>query len=144
MAADWLRRGLSLPLRVVLDTNFLTVPVKFGVDIFAEAERILEKRIEFVVLGSVVEELERRMEETQKGDRSQFRVALALLERCRVEEVGYDKSQPVDDQLLEYTRSMGGVLATNDRELRERAILLGLPIIILRAKKRLELVGSLF
>jgi hypothetical protein len=128
----------------VLDTNFLTVPARFGVDIFSEAERILDRRLEFVVLGSVVQELERKQAMASRTEVKQFRVALSLVDRCRVEETEPDDDQSVDDQLLEHTKSIGGVLATNDRDLRDRAVSLGVPVLILRSKKRLEFVGTLF
>jgi len=49
---------------------------------------------------------------------------------------------PVDDQLLEYTISVKGVLATNDRELRARARNRRISVLIMRGKKKLELVGT--
>ncbi|TFF84801.1 nucleotide-binding protein [Candidatus Thorarchaeota archaeon] len=128
----------------MLDTNFLTVPARFGVDIFSEAERILDRRLEFVVLRSVVQELERKQAMASRTEVKQFRVALSLVDRCRVEETEPDDDQSVDDQLLEHTKSIGGVLATNDRDLRDRAVSLGVPVLILRSKKRLEFVGTLF
>jgi rRNA-processing protein FCF1 len=72
-----------------------------------------------------------------------FKVALDLVERCTVVSIPEsEKSAPVDDQLLDYTRSVKGVLATNDRELRERASSEGIPVLLLRGKKHLELKGS--
>lgn len=133
-----------MSISVVLDTNFLTVPARFGVDIFSEAERILDRRLEFVVLRSVVQELERKQAMASRTEVKQFRVALSLVDRCRVEETEPDDDQSVDDQLLEHTKSIGGVLATNDRDLRDRAVSLGVPVLILRSKKRLEFVGTLF
>ncbi len=50
-----------MPVIVVLDTNILTVPAQFSVDIFAESERVVERRIEFVVLKSVIQELEGKL-----------------------------------------------------------------------------------
>jgi rRNA-processing protein FCF1 len=132
-----------LPLSVVLDTNFLTVPAQFGVDIFAETERTLETRVDFIVLRSVVGELEQKLETARGRAKSRFRIALTLLDRCRIEDDALADDQAVDDRLLEYTRAAGGVLATNDRELRSRAIAEGIPVLILRSKKHVELVGSI-
>jgi rRNA-processing protein FCF1 len=74
-----------------------------------------------------------------------FKVALDLTERCRVVEIDQSmKDFLVDDQLLEYAVSVRGVLATNDRELRERATERGVPVLMLRGKKHLELKGSIF
>ncbi len=133
-----------MPLTVVLDTNFLTIPAQFGVDIFAEAERVLEKRLEFVVLNSVVQELEENEDAARGATRTEFRIALSLVDRCRVVTHDFGEDLAVDDQLLRYTEQVGGVLATNDRELRDRATEMNIPVLILRARKHVELLGSPF
>ncbi|MGQ4911944.1 MAG: PIN domain-containing protein [Candidatus Thorarchaeota archaeon] len=130
-----------MPLTVVLDTNFLTVPAQFGVDIFSETERILERNVVFVVLSSVVRELERKLSDSRGSEASKFRVALGLVERCSI--VDYARTGvPVDDQLLDYARSVRGILATNDKDLRTRASQEKIPVLFLRSKKRLDLLGS--
>ena len=132
-----------MPKIVVLDTNILTVPAQFSVDIFAESERVLERRLEFVVLKSVIQELERKLEVAVRTEKFKFRVALDLVKRCTI--TGLDavtSSKPVDDQVLEYAISVDGVVATNDKELRERAIKQGVPVLFMRGKKRLEIQGT--
>ncbi|MFW9919144.1 MAG: hypothetical protein ACFFED_06075, partial [Candidatus Thorarchaeota archaeon] len=51
-----------MPLSVVIDTNFIAVPAQFGVDIFAEAERVLERKLEFIILSSSLNELKRKLD----------------------------------------------------------------------------------
>ena len=135
---------LKLPVTVVLDTNILTVPAQFSVDIFSEAERVIERSIEFVVLKSVIEELERKLEVAVRTEKFKFRIALDFVERCTI--VGLDEessTMPVDDQVLEYTQSVNGVVATNDKKLRERALAQSVPVLFMRGKKRLELQGTI-
>jgi rRNA-processing protein FCF1 len=133
-----------MPLPVIMDTNFLTVPAQFGVDVFTEAERVLERSLDFILLDSVVEEIKSNLERASRTEVRMFRVALDLVERCTVVNLAEaSKLAPVDDQLLEYTKSVEGVLATNDCELRERATSQGIPVLLLRGKKHLELEGSI-
>jgi rRNA-processing protein FCF1 len=135
---------LNLPVIVVLDTNILTVPAQFGVDIFAETERVIDRKIDFVVLDSVIKELERKLEIAIRTERFKFRIALDFVKRCTVVESDEEsRDKPVDDQVLEYANSTNGVVATNDRELRERALTQGVPVLFLRGKKRLELQGTI-
>ena len=128
---------------VVVDTSFLLIPAEFGIDVFAESRRVLERSVEFILLTSVLQEIGIR---TRSGDslrNGKFRIASDLAKRCRT--VTIDSSiagLPVDNQLLEYTMSIKGVLATNDRRLRERARERGLPVLMMRGKKRLALEGS--
>ncbi|MFX0046396.1 MAG: PIN domain-containing protein [Candidatus Hermodarchaeota archaeon] len=132
-------------LPVVVDTNFMTIPAQFNVDIFAEAERVLERRFEFVILPSVADEIEAGTRESKgRGKRLAFRIARDLTRRCRAVET--EKSileLPVDDQLLEYAIQVEGVLATNDRELRSRAREQGVPVLFLRGRKQLSVEGTL-
>ena len=47
----------NLPTKVIFDTNFLLVPIRFGIDIFSEAERVLETVIEFYVTDTILREI---------------------------------------------------------------------------------------
>ncbi len=133
-----------MPVIVVLDTNILIVPAQFGVDIFTESERVLERNIEFVVLKSVVKELERNLEVAVRTEKFKFRIALDFVERCTVIDLDeLSMTKPVDDQVLEHAHSLSGVVATNDKELKERALAQGVPVLFLRGKKRLELQGTI-
>lgn len=135
---------LKLPVTVVLDTNILTVPAQFSVDIFAEAERVIERNIEFVVLRSVIRELEQKLEDAVRTEKFKFRIALDFVERCTIVDLDKESSKkPVDNQVLEYTQSVTGVIATNDKELRERALAQSVPVLFMRGKKRLELQGTI-
>ncbi|MFW9864386.1 MAG: PIN domain-containing protein [Candidatus Thorarchaeota archaeon] len=128
---------------VVVDTNFLTVPPQFSVDVFSEAETILEQRVEFVVLDSVLEEINKLAKTAKGSDKRAFRIALELAENCRKVDVQDTLAEmTVDDQLIEYTAQAGGVLATNDKDLRARARTQGLPVLLLRGRKRLALEGE--
>jgi rRNA-processing protein FCF1 len=133
----------DLPLIVVVDTNFIAVPVQFGVDIFSEAERVLERKLEFVILSSALDELERKHASAQsRAQERYFRVARDLAKRCKiVGPGGLPDVGSVDDQVLEYTRAVNGVLATNDRALKRKAREAGVPVLILRGQKHLVLDG---
>ncbi len=134
-----------LPLPVILDTNFLTIPAQFGVDVFSEAERVLERSVEFILLRSVFDEIRSKFERAGRTESRLFKVALDLTERCKIVSINQSmEDSAVDDQLLEYAASVNGVLATNDRELRKRASERGIAILILRGRKHLELRGTIF
>ena len=132
-----------MPVRVVLDTNFLLVPAQFGIDIFEESARVVERAVEIVVLESVVMEIESKLQRQQsRTERTAFRIAKNLIERCRVIPTSpRTEGMGVDDQLLEYAVREHCILATNDRELRRRARERGVPVIHMRGRKRLEIEG---
>ena len=132
-----------MPLIVVIDTNFLLVPAQFAVDIFTEAERVLERNLDFVLLSSTLDELEQKLQAaTNKTEIRHFKIAKELAKRCRIVESDEESMKtPVDDQVLAYAQSVKGVLATNDKELRVRARSNGVPVLILRGMKYLVLEG---
>ncbi|MHA1935931.1 MAG: type II toxin-antitoxin system VapC family toxin [Candidatus Thorarchaeota archaeon] len=133
-----------LPIEVIIDTNFITIPAQFGVDIFSEAQRILEKRLEFVLLMSVVEEINTKFTAAEsKTEKRQFKIAKDLTDRCRIIDITEEMKQTsVDNQLLDYAASVNGVLATNDKELRRKAHERKIPVLVLRGKKHLMLEGT--
>lgn len=132
----------EVPLTVVVDTNFIAIPAQFGVDIFSEAERVLERKLEFVILSSALDELERKiLKADSKTEVRHFRIAKALAKRCKIIEAEKDTKIPVDEQLLTYAQSVKGVLATNDKDLKTRARAEGVPVLILRGMKYLALEG---
>lgn len=131
-----------LALVVILDTNILTVPAQFGVDVFSEAERVLERNLDFVVLRSVIDELEQKLADVSRTEGYMFKIALDLTKRCRVIELKeHDQDGSVDDMILKYALTSNGVIATNDRELKERALSQRTPVLFLRGKKQLQLTG---
>ena len=133
-----------MSITVVLDTNMLTVPAQFGLDIFEEAERELERNVDFVVIEPVVWELEKKLEQLSGAVRQRFKVAMDLLKRCTINKMSDAvASLPVDQQILVFTKSINGVIATNDKGLIDQAIAEGVPVLFLRGKKRLRLRGTI-
>jgi rRNA-processing protein FCF1 len=67
---------------------------------------------------------------------------LDLVKRCKiVKTTQVQQDIPVDERILEYALSCKGVIATNDKNLKERAISQCTPVLYLRSKKQLQLMG---
>lgn len=133
-----------MPVTVVLDTNILTVPAQFGLDIFEEAKRELERSVDFVVIEPVVWELEKKIEQLSGPEKQKFKVALDLVKRCTIKSMNEAYAmQSVDQQLLVFAKSIKGIIATNDKGLINQAVSEGIPVLFLRGKKRLELQGTI-
>jgi rRNA-processing protein FCF1 len=119
---------------VALDTNILLVPFQFGVDIFEEIQRLVPGA-RLVVLKGTLRELDKI---ANQGTKEKKWVALVkkLLEKHHVEIL--PKDGPVDRKLAELAKS-GVIIATNDRELKNKVWSAGGKVISLREKNRLEL-----
>ncbi|MHA1730362.1 MAG: type II toxin-antitoxin system VapC family toxin [Promethearchaeota archaeon] len=128
---------------VLLDANFLFLPEKYHVDIVRECEDVVPGEASVVLLRRVLEELEKKLERTRsKTLERQLRVIREYIRRRGLNLT--DDPLPggglVDDRLLEYAELVKSpvlepVIATNDKELRQRARARGIPQITLRNQK---------
>jgi len=126
---------------VIVDTNFLFIPLEFKIDIFEELSTLISERIEPVLLSTNYDELKRVAEKAPPKLRKQTVLALRLSERCRVVEVERKEGETNDDVILRVAESWKSPVATNDRELRKKLRVRNLSVVFLRGKKRLELEG---
>jgi rRNA-processing protein FCF1 len=129
-------------LKVVLDSNFLFVPSQFHLDIFEELENLLNQRFEPIILSSTQKELQGLAESSSPKKRKQAQLALRLAEECHAVPAEKGLSETYDDVIVRVAAEWKSPVATNDRELRRRLRNLGVPVIFLRQKQRLELEGA--
>jgi len=129
-----------LPVKVVLDSNFLMIPFQFNLDIFQEIEFLLQKRVDFIVPSAVKSELTGLSARGGEGA-AEASLALQIASRCRVVEVSLETSETVDDAIVKASQKLGAVVATTDIELKNRLKTLKVPVIYLRDKSKLEVDG---
>jgi rRNA-processing protein FCF1 len=129
-------------INVILDANFLFVPSQFNVDIFTELSNLLNRRYEPIVLSSTVQELQRLAESVSPKIQKQALLALKLSEKCRYVCVKKSLKESYDDVIVRVAPVWKVPVATNDRELRMRLRKIGVPVIFLRQKRRLEMTGA--
>ena len=131
-----LKTKLMLMKRVLLDTNFLLLPVQFKLDIFSLIPEVLEDKVEFFVVSNVIEELKQLAKSKGKDGRAS-NVTLSLLKTRKVEVIKTG-GKSCDDALTKVAKDKGMIVATNDKELRKRLKSMGVKTIYLRSKKYLE------
>jgi len=129
------------PLKVILDSNALFVPLQFRFDVFGELERLLSRRFELVLLSVVKRELEILAEKGTPKMRRDACCALKFAERCTLVEVDASASALTDDVIVDVAREWGAVVFTNDKVLRKRLRDISVPVIYVRQKSRLEIDG---
>ncbi len=130
----------SEPLKIILDTNALFIPLGFKIDIFEETRRLLNRNTEFVLLSPVKHELELLAAGDEPKLRRQASFALRLAEKCRFVAVE-DCGEPTDDVIVRVAKNWDSPVFTNDRELRRRLRDISVPVIYLRQKTRLDIDG---
>jgi len=129
-----------LPVKVILDSNFLMIPFQFNLDVFQEIEFLLQKKVDFIVPSAVKSELTALSARGGEGA-AEASLALQLASRCRVVEVTLETNETVDDAIVKASQKLSAVVATNDIELKNRLKLLKVPVVYLRDKSKLEVDG---
>jgi rRNA-processing protein FCF1 len=129
-----------LPVKVILDSNFLMAPFQFHIDIFEELEYLLQKKVDFIVPSLVKLELTSISSRGGEGA-ANASLALQLASRCRVVDVTLQPQETVDDAIVKAAQKLGAVVATNDIELKKRLRDINVPVVYLREKSKLEVEG---
>jgi rRNA-processing protein FCF1 len=128
-----------MPVKILCDTNFLLVPLRFGVDIFQESEKTLNDVTTFYVSSRVLDEIRILKKKAKPTFEKELMFAEKIAARCIF--VNDNSCSLVDDSLISLSRKMGMVLATTDSMLRKKARLEGIKVLYLRQRRYLILDG---
>lgn len=129
------------PIRVLLDTNFLILPIRFGIDIRSELGRILEASFSLATTPAVLDELRRLKKNVKTGELKHIEFALALAEGMEKIDDVIGTEEDVDDQLVRLSEREGLIVATTDAELRRRIRRQGRPVVFMRQRRYLAFDG---
>ena len=135
MASD--RNGNSHRI-VLIDTNGFLNSGRLCLDIFDEVAALLGT-CTYVVIPEIEHEL-RGLGNGNGKDAAASRFGLQLLEKCVVLSLAEKISGSVDDKIVHTAQEHGCYVVTNDRELKQRLLNLGIPVIIVRGKRKLEVI----
>jgi len=130
-----------LPIKVILDSNFLFIPLEFKVDIFEELMKLLNQNFDPILLSPTHRELLRIAEQGSPKMRKLASLALKLAEKCRLVQVEPLSGETHDDVIVRVAKEWVCPVATNDRELRKRLRKEKVPTIFLRQRAYLEAEG---
>jgi len=115
------------------------MPLQFNIDLFEGLLELLGA-YDALVPAEVVYEL-RGLSAGCGKDAAAARFGLTVASRCTVlPELTGDI--PVDDKVIISAEMFNGVVVTNDRELRKRLIQRRIPVVVLRSRCKLELIGK--
>ena len=131
------------PVKVILDSNALFVPLQFKIDIFDSLEQLLKRSFKLVLLSPIKREIEALAEKSSAKMRKNALFALKLAEKCSYVEVDANASVLADDVIVEIAGEWKSPVFTNDRQLRKRLRDISVPVIYVRQKSRLEIDGMI-
>lgn len=122
--------------KIILDSNFLTIPYQFNIDIFEEIDRIMGEDYELITLDGVIEELE-ELKKSLGKDAIAAKIGLELIKKKNVKVIK-TREKNVDNTIIKIA-DKNTIVATNDKELRQRLKNKNIKTIYLRNKKYLEM-----
>ncbi|RLI21761.1 30S processome protein Utp24 [Candidatus Bathyarchaeota archaeon] len=131
-----------MAVRVILDSNFLFVPLQFQIDIFEEIRELLGGKVEFIVLSTTIEELRKLVKKGGEKLSRQAAFALKMADKCRIFEVERLSGESNDDVIVRVAKKFKCAVATNDRTLKRMLRNMGVAVIYVRGKSRLEMEGT--
>ena len=124
--------------KIILDTNFLMIPLQFRVDIFSEFNRICNFNYELCIFEQSINELKNIMEKQSGKNKKAAQFALKLIKLKNIQII---KSIQEDvDSLILKNLNKDMIVATQDAMLKRELLKKGSSLIILRQKKYLEFV----
>ncbi|MGV8162742.1 MAG: PIN domain-containing protein [Candidatus Nanoarchaeia archaeon] len=128
--------------KVILDTNFFLIPGDFGVDIFTEIDRLLSESYELCVLDRSIEELEKIVLKSAKRKNGfSAKLGLILLKQKNLKTLTSSSEEYADKAILAFAAKNPEktIVATQDKELREKLKNIPVRTIQLRQEKYLVL-----
>ena len=127
--------------KIVVDTNFLAIPFEYGVDLPTELQRIVHGPITLVISSGTMDELRTLAGRGgRKAAGARFVLQnMGLLESKFDVEIARSTGK-VDNWIIKFAKENPVSVATNDAPLRRRLLALGVPVIVMKGKSKLEFV----
>lgn len=122
-----------MPRKIMLDTNFLVAPFQLSIDLFEEIDRVYPVN-EVYTLEDAVQEA-RSIEEGRYK-----KLVEKLIETQDIQVLETEGEGEVDDLLVNICEDF--VIATNDRELKDRLVEKGAEVLFIRSGDHLEVLNS--
>lgn len=119
--------------KIILDTNFLVAPFQLSFDVFDE----IEQRYPYAGICT----LEDALEESKSIEGGKYKELVPkMIEKQEVEVIETEGEGSVDDLLVDISDNY--LVATNDKELKERIKHRGNPVLIIRSRDHLEVENA--
>jgi len=132
-----------LSKKVILDSNFLLLPLNLKIDIFREVEKLLAAKVEFILVPEVLNEIEKLIKSGKPSISRKAKLALQLANNRCVKMNLEEKplKVEVDDYIANLAEKYGYIVATADMKLKKKLRDRGIPVIYPRKGKYLALEG---
>ena len=133
-----------MTLQIIIDSNILLLTAEGQFNLHAEIERLVPQKHRLIFLASCVEELDLVAKKSRKLA-SSVKLAKEIGSKLEIIDDNNTSQKFVDDKILEYAiANQPCVVATNDKELKRKVRKQQIPVIFVKTKSHLELLGTVF
>ncbi|MBE8540230.1 PIN domain-containing protein [Geoglobus acetivorans] len=129
------RRNFNLK-SVIIDTNVLIYIFTHRVDVFSQLRELGFRR--FIFPEQTIEELKKLQLSLDGLEKRAAKFALTLIENCSECEIFRVDAEGNDNAILKLAKMFSSTVITNDKRLRKRAKLEGIPVGYLRELRYVE------
>ncbi|HTY74855.1 MAG TPA: ribonuclease VapC [Candidatus Nanoarchaeia archaeon] len=129
------------PIKIIVDSNALFIPLELKLDIFYELRKLLNRNFELIILSPVKTELETLAQRSPPKMRRNAMFALELASKCTYVRVSEKSNEPTDEAIIRVAQAWKAPVFTNDKLLKRTLRDISIPVIYVRAKSRLEMDG---
>jgi len=120
-------------MKIILDTNILIYAIKQKIDLVSQIKGRHGQSAEIIVPNLVKEELENLKTSAKKGaDKRAANLALQIIEFSNLKEI--ELCGNTDNEIVKWAKQNKAVVATSDRELKQKLKRKGIPVFGLRKK----------
>jgi rRNA-processing protein FCF1 len=116
---------------------------QFHININKELEKILNRKIERIIISPIYEELQNLTKKKEIKETKNALMTLQLIENFEIVKVKRLQNETVDDLIIRLAKKWNSPVATNDKKLRRRLRSMNVAVIYLRQKSRLEVEGMM-
>ena len=111
-------------MKILLDTNFIISSLKKKIDIEDEINRLIDEKVELILLETILRELEKfsRNKEKKIEERKLAQVFLKMIKNKNISIKIYESKQKNPDEAIRVfcLKNKNCILATLDKELRKK------------------------
>jgi len=133
MASDRIREHRS-EKTVILDSNAVMMLFEFQINLEDELVKLIGKN-KIIIPKTIRDELDFLSKNGKGKKRINAKASLELLKKYEIVDIDIKNA---DDSVYQLAKQIGSYVLTNDRELRQRLKKDSIPVIFLRAKKKLQ------
>jgi len=118
--------------KVIIDTNILMSVYQLKIDIFEEIAKALDSNFELYIVDKQQNEVEKLINDSKLSVSQPAKFALKILKSKPIKIIKTTENLPVDDLIVE---QKGYIVATVDKELKQRLKKKGIKILTIKQKK---------